>query len=74
MEEWEKHVLSSSKDQALCGEKVTSFDWCFQSVEHALLSMKNEDRLVPCKKCKDSLVMSGNEAAFIQEIKYGNKT
>ena len=64
MNDWEKHVLDSSKNKTLCGETIIWTEWYFQSAEHALLSMKNEDRLIPCEKCQDSLVMSGNEAAL----------
>jgi len=56
MKEYEKHIISegvfiqSSRVFSHCGKEINDI-WSFQNVEHALLSIEDESRVVPCKKC-----------------------
>lgn len=34
-----------------CGEKLSSFDWVFQNIDHAVYSVQNGSRQVPCPDC-----------------------
>ena len=34
-----------------CGEKLYCFDWVFQDIGHAVYSVQNGSRQVPCPDC-----------------------
>ncbi len=45
----------SAKNKSYCGIALTSFDWCFQNVDHALLTIEQEGSIAPCKDCLESI-------------------
>ena len=54
MSDWRKcirHTREDMKGTSWCGRPLCSFDWVFQSLDHAAHAQMDESRLVPCKKC-----------------------
>ena len=43
---------------AWCGAKLTRMEWCFQSIDHAVMAAQQESYQLPCPAC----------AATIKEI------
>ena len=56
--EWIKHISHTRADMpktAWCGEKLT-FDWAFESIDHAANNGMSRGRLVACKACTDAVI------------------
>ncbi len=59
LEECEKHIRHTHADmkgQAWCGEKVSSFDWTFISIDHAAYSNLGGSGILPCPACVKKVV------------------
>jgi hypothetical protein len=44
-----------------CGEKLFSFDWAFQDIDHAVYSVQQGSRQVPCPDCLKKIYEVLNE-------------
>lgn len=54
LREAEKHIKQNHEDRktlSWCGANLTSMDWTFQSIDHAVLSIQNGTLIFPCRKC-----------------------
>lgn len=54
MEEWEKHIRRTHADkvnESWCGERLYSHEWAFVDVDHALHSIEQGTRILPCPTC-----------------------
>jgi hypothetical protein len=59
MKEYERHIIRT-KGTAWCEDRLSSFDWYFQSIDHAVLEMESGS-LLPCKKCLTAASLEVNE-------------
>lgn len=49
------HVIHENKI-AVCGERVWSHEWAYQSVEHVLAAIeRNETPVEPCQRCMEAI-------------------
>jgi hypothetical protein len=46
-----QHTRADRQKTSWCRQRLSSFDWCFQSIDHAAYSEENQSRLVPCPEC-----------------------
>jgi hypothetical protein len=46
-----QHTHADLPTTSWCGEKYSSFDWVFQDIDHAVYSVLNGSRQVPCPDC-----------------------
>lgn len=59
MEKYEKHIKHPHADrpmEAVCGAKLTQFDWTFVSIDHAWGAVLQGSRLAPCPACAAEVV------------------
>jgi len=50
--EWEKCICSGGhQDPSICGRPFEPFDWRFVDVAHAVESIAQGSRMVPCSEC-----------------------
>lgn len=62
MKDYEAHVRDARKDRedfSICGEH--SYDFMFESIDHAYWAIKNHGRLIPCKKCSKEIFKTFSE-------------
>lgn len=52
-----KHSHADLEKTSWCGKPLSPFDWVFQSIDHAVYSIQNEDRLIPCPKCLEKITI-----------------
>lgn len=50
MSDW-IHCIIKQKQLTYCGRTRLAFEWCYVDLEHALGSIKNKDRILPCEEC-----------------------
>jgi hypothetical protein len=46
-----QHTRSDLQKTSWCGKKLSSFDWVFQDIDHAVYSVQYGSRQVPCPDC-----------------------
>ena len=51
-----QHTHVDKQKTSWCGEKLYSFDWVFQDIDHATYTVMNGGRQVPCPDCINSII------------------
>jgi hypothetical protein len=46
-----QHTHADLPKTSWCGEKLYSYDWVFQDIDHAVYSTQQGSRNVPCPDC-----------------------
>jgi|LakMenE18May11ns_1017448.scaffolds.fasta_scaffold9651710_2 hypothetical protein len=46
-----QHTHADRQKTSWCGQGLSSFDWCFQNIDHAAYSIENQNLQVPCPEC-----------------------
>lgn len=46
-----QHTHAERKKTSWCGKSLSSFDWSFVDIDHAVYATMNNDRLIPCREC-----------------------
>lgn len=58
MEEWQKHIRDPHDDRrrfALCGKEI-GFEWMFEGLDHAFVSLVAEERMRVCPDCAREVI------------------
>ena len=50
-----QHTSVELSKTSWCGEKLTSSDWVFQDIDHAVYSVQSGSRMVPCPDCLEKI-------------------
>jgi len=50
-----RHTHVDKTNTSWCGSRLYSFDWFFQDIDHAAYAIRDDDRLVPCPECLNSI-------------------
>lgn len=50
-----QHTHADLLKTSWCGEKLSSFDWVFQDIDHAIYSVQSGSRQVPCPDCLNKI-------------------
>ena len=50
-----KHTHADLPNTSWCGEKLSSFDWVFQDIDHAVYSVQFGSRNIPCPDCLNKI-------------------
>lgn len=48
--------LPKNEVEIWCGYTPKSSDWLFQDAQHAILSIEQESRIQPCKRCIKAII------------------
>lgn len=46
-----QHTSADLSKTSWCGEALTPSDWTFQNIDHAVYSIQDGSRLIPCVHC-----------------------
>lgn len=57
-----QHSQAAKKHLTLCGREHFGMEWLFQSIDHAAKAKELQERMLPCSKCVDALVVMLKEA------------
>jgi hypothetical protein len=50
-----QHTSAYHKSTSWCGKSISSFDWVFQDIDHAIYAIMSEARQVPCPECVEAI-------------------
>ncbi len=46
-----QHTHTERDKTSWCGKSLSTFDWAFQDIDHAVYAIMSEARQVPCSEC-----------------------
>jgi len=49
------HTHKELKGKAWCGNKLSSMDWCFESIDHAVYAI-NQSSIAVCPDCLNAII------------------
>jgi hypothetical protein len=50
-----QHTHADLPKTSWCGEKLSSFDWVFRDIDHAVYSVQFGSRNIPCPECLNKI-------------------